>query len=599
MATSGRNVLPFLLSMIPGLGLVIPLAEAADFRPVNGLSTVEGARLSSIEGHVSVVVGGADWSYGEDVYDWGPVAAPSLIGHIVPTGQGNAVRGVSADGHAVVGYDRVGGSVAFRWTPTGGRQTLGTLAGASAESAAYAVSADGSVIVGQAARPVGGGYAPFRWTEATGMESVGDLPGLNHSAAAEGVSANGQFIVGISVAYPSGGFRWDAINGLIGVGDLAGGEVRSRAVGVSDDGAVVTGTGSSASFGSEAFRWTAATGIVGLGTLPGGSRSEGTQVSGDGSTILGSTDQGAFIWSQSSGMRKLSDVLAAGGAVNLSGWNLDDILDVSYDGTRILGRGNKGLFLADLVADPVPVPPEAVDDGPYLLPPGIAEPIPVGTNDTSFTDPVTVTVTTPPTKGTITEISSPGPATGMFITYTANIGAVGADSFVYEMTDSTSASDSATVRIAIDSGPIQDADADGVADDFDNCPATANADQVDSDEDGPGDTCDNCALVVNTLAGNVPGSSPPVPRYQLDSDSDGYGNACDADVNNSGTTTTSDYAMLRSVFGRSYSFSANAARSDLNGSGTVTASDFAILRAQIGLPPGPSGLACAGTIPCP
>lgn len=613
--------LPF--SVIAVLGLTMPLADAADFRPVNGVPRAQVARLAP-DGHVSVAENGVEWSDGNNVSDWSPVTGPSLIGHIPPTSQGNWLSGIAADGRTVVGWDLFGGSVAYRWTPAGGRQTLGTLPGASAESVAYAVSADGSVIVGLAARPTSGGYIPFRWTEATGMEALGYLPGFTFSGAAEGISANGQFIGGISVSNTADqAFRWDASNGLVGLGDLPGGNVSSRALGISDDGAVVTGVSSSASLNSEAYRWTAATGMVGLGTLPGTWGSRGTHVSGDGSTILGWTSQGAFIWTQAGGMQKLRDVLVAGGAVNLSGWNLDDILDVSYDGTRIVGRGNKGLFLADLLADPVAVPPEAVDDGPHVsLLAGIAHVLYVGDNDTSFTDPVTVTVTTPPTKGTITEISPPGPANWMTITYTPNPGAEGPDSFVYEMTDANFASDSATVSVTIDSGVIPDADEDGVEDEFDNCPETANADQADSDEDGVGDACDNCpenanpdqadtdedgvadacdncTLAVNTLAGNVPGTSPPVPRYQLDSDGDGYGNACDADVNNSGSTTASDYAILRSVIGKAYSFSEHAANSDLNGSGTVTASDYAILRGRIGLPPGPSGLECAGNVPCP
>ncbi len=35
-----------------------------------------------------------------------------------------------------------------------------------------------------------------------------------------------------------------------------------------------------------------------------------------------------------------------------------------------------------------------------------------------------------------------------------------------------------------------DSDGDGVPDDADNCPATANADQADVDDDGAGDACD-------------------------------------------------------------------------------------------------------------
>ena len=63
--------------------------------------------------------------------------------------------------------------------------------------------------------------------------------------------------------------------------------------------------------------------------------------------------------------------------------------------------------------------------------------------------PAVVTVTTQPTKGTITAISTPGATTGMTVTYTANVGALGADSFVYQMVDSTPFSDSATVSLNI------------------------------------------------------------------------------------------------------------------------------------------------------
>jgi hypothetical protein len=74
----------------------------------------------------------------------------------------------------------------------------------------------------------------------------------------------------------------------------------------------------------------------------------------------------------------------------------------------------------------------------------------------------------------------------------------------------------------------------------------------DTDGDGMVDIGDNCRLTANAL--------------QQDANLDGFGNICDADMNSSGTVTTAD---------------------------------FGLLRARLGTAPGPSGLACAGTIPCP
>lgn len=99
---------------------------------------------------------------------------------------------------------------------------------------------------------------------------------------------------------------------------------------------------------------------------------------------------------------------------------------------------------------------------------------------------------------------------------------------------------------------------------------------LDSDADGALDVIDNCTLLANPT--------------QLDADADGYGNACDADLNNSGTVTTADFGILRSVLNQAAGSSATAAAADLNESGTVTTADFAILRARLNTAPGPSGL---------
>jgi Tol biopolymer transport system component len=81
-----------------------------------------------------------------------------------------------------------------------------------------------------------------------------------------------------------------------------------------------------------------------------------------------------------------------------------------------------------------------------------------------------------------------------------------------------------------------DEDDDGVPDDADNCPSTANPSQVDADGDGVGDACDNCPTTANTDqadadgdgAGDACDNCPTTPNpSQADSDGDGVADACD------------------------------------------------------------------------
>jgi hypothetical protein len=54
--------------------------------------------------------------------------------------------------------------------------------------------------------------------------------------------------------------------------------------------------------------------------------------------------------------------------------------------------------------------------------------------------------------------------------------------------------------------PLNDADADGVCGDVDNCPAVANPNQTDSEGDGVGDACDNCVFASNPDQGDADGN---------------------------------------------------------------------------------------------
>lgn len=65
-----------------------------------------------------------------------------------------------------------------------------------------------------------------------------------------------------------------------------------------------------------------------------------------------------------------------------------------------------------------------------------------------------------------------------------------------------------------------DADQDGVADEYDNCPGAANPDQEDLDRDGVGDACDQCPTSVEGLPVNAEGCPLNPLRFDFDRDGD-------------------------------------------------------------------------------
>ncbi len=109
-------------------------------------------------------------------------------------------------------------------------------------------------------------------------------------------------------------------------------------------------------------------------------------------------------------------------------------------------------------------------------------------------------------------------------------------------------------RLTVDyTPPAPDADADGVADDLDNCPTVPNPDQSDSDGDGIGDVCDSCPAVANLdqldgdndAVGDACDNCPTIPNPgQVDIDADGLGDLCDADNDNDGIGNLADNCPL-------------------------------------------------------
>jgi hypothetical protein len=260
-------------------------------------------------------------------------------------------------------------------------------------------------------------------------------------------------------------------------------------------------------------------------------------------------------------------------------------------------------------------------------------------NDTGFSDPVTVTITTPPNKlGYAYVNNSPGPQSGVNIYYNPSFNSNTSDyteRFTYQVSDGTH-TDSATVTMRILTFIAQD---DTATTNLGN-PVTVNVGANDLGFNYPAAIgLYSFALHGNLTVNGSPGSPnslsitySPDPGFmgtdifqyaiddgvhigiatvtvnvindadhdgidasvdnclntsnpdQRDSDGDGYGNACDGDLNNDGNVNFADLALFRQRF------ATHDPVADFDGNGVVNFADLAAFRSMFGKPPGPSSL---------
>jgi probable HAF family extracellular repeat protein len=217
-------------------------------------------------------------------------------------------------------------------------------------SFANGVSSNGAVVAGTCRAPSGYSRA-FRWTGGV-MTDLGTPSGGGWGAiAANGVSANGAVVVGSAAkANSTYAFRWTG-GTMTNLGTLKGGS-DSEAADASSNGSVVVGTSDSKK-GDRAFRWTGGT-MTDLGTVPGQPYSYGLAVSVDGTIVVGFCGDGttetspggatlgtghAMLYSAATGMVDLNAFLPAQFGIDLTGWELSAVRDISDDGTTIVGWG--------------------------------------------------------------------------------------------------------------------------------------------------------------------------------------------------------------------------------------------------------------------
>jgi len=284
----------------------------------------------------------------EGAYRWNAATGLQRLADLSWEFDRSCARDVTADGSVIAGtgYSRGLGTKAVRWSGglpydiSNNKQFVG----------ATAISADGSAIV------VTTGSKVYRLLQGGTMQQIGG----DYYCLSTDISADGSVVVGAYLPTPGQqAFRWTETAGIQVLGFLPGGAASSASA-VSGNGLVVVGMSDSTE-GGQAFRWTQEGGMQGLGDLPGGAfSSNALAASFDGSIVVGYSEtidanftllgesvdpsdpafrtvEEAFIWDKEHGMRSLMTVLTEDCGLDLSGWWLSEVRDISADGMTIVG----------------------------------------------------------------------------------------------------------------------------------------------------------------------------------------------------------------------------------------------------------------------
>jgi probable HAF family extracellular repeat protein len=214
---------------------------------------------------------------------------------------------------------------------------LGTLGGN--RSIAYDISDDGMVIVG-IARDSSFDEMAFRWTPKTGMQNLGTIKG-GYWSEAYGVSGNGKVVVGMSTdsVGTKKAIRWTEEEGMkdLGIG------TRGTAHDISGDGTTIVGSAYFDGIGSRGFRYREGAPLDTIGTF-GGASSMAMGVNYNGNLVVGSADNFrgdpyAFLW---------SSTLDAGNNMNVIGNYYSFANSIAGNGSVITGfeTGTAGRYRA-------------------------------------------------------------------------------------------------------------------------------------------------------------------------------------------------------------------------------------------------------------
>ncbi|MFG0285406.1 MAG: hypothetical protein ACF8R7_13395 [Phycisphaerales bacterium JB039] len=296
-----------------------------------------------------------------DVVDSAAVLVPGLPPAALAGFGGDAEAfgiGLGPSGYVIAGEARhtSGDPEAFRWTANDGVRGLGDLPGGRFGSSVYGVSDDGRVLVGTGNSAAG--YEALRWTEKDGLVGLGGLPGSVFGSGAGSTNHDGSVIAGASRTSVADwtAIIWTPSQGMVPLPLRS--DVRTAAIAdISADGTVVVGEATLVSGGREAFRSRDLGDMTLLGRLPAGLPVRAEATNADGSIVVGyeglEVIYRPFIWTMWSGIEDLNDFLPRRYGLDLSGWELRRVTDISPDGRTLIGDGKPEAWIIRLPEAPI------------------------------------------------------------------------------------------------------------------------------------------------------------------------------------------------------------------------------------------------------
>jgi hypothetical protein len=268
-------------------------------------------------------------------------------------GNGCTLNGISADGQYEVGNCAFANSDPVRWMGLSGGIDLG-LPGQAAHGEAKATSSNGSVTCGNLGTAAGAAAIGF-WRSGSSPTILTNATNVTNAYCAA-VNGDGTVLVGAAQADLGGGnlqfrsMRWTQAAGmaLIPLPPGAGATGSTGAVGVSTDGTKVVGS-FNASLTQTAYVYNATTGTITPVTFAGDNSSSGDAISDDGTTVAGHGPSGVWLAVNGAAPVLLGTTLAGLG-VDITGFSLTAVVDMSADGKVIVGYGSSAAGMEGWIA---------------------------------------------------------------------------------------------------------------------------------------------------------------------------------------------------------------------------------------------------------